>query len=215
MLEVVVGVMEHTVEGLADKVELIARSGEDTWVQIDIADGTLVPAVTVIDVNAIGKIIADHPHLSFEAHLMVASPEKYLKPLVDAGCKRVIAHVECIDPRVFIEDAKYESVEIGLAVDGPTELEQVEPFMDDLDFVLVMTIEAGASGQSLLPETVEKVKTLRDLYPDMPIEVDGGINDQTAKIVADAGATRVVSTSYVMNDPRLIPSHVKRLSGTN
>jgi len=66
-----------------------------------------------------------------------------------------------------------------------------------------------------LPETVEKVKTLRDLYPDMPIEVDGGINDQTAKIVADAGATRVVSTSYVMNDPRSIRSHVKRLAGIN
>jgi ribulose-phosphate 3-epimerase len=215
MLEVVVGIMEHTVEDLENKVHLIAHSGESTWVQIDVADGTLVPATTVIDMSAIGRIIAAHPHLSFEAHLMVASPEKYLKPLVDAGCKRIIAHVECIDPRVFIEDAKYESVEIGLAVDGPTELEQIEPYMDDLDFVLVMTIEAGASGQTLLPETVEKVKTLRELYPDIPIEVDGGINDQTAKIVFDAGATRVVSTSYVTNDPRSIPSHVKRLEGTN
>jgi ribulose-phosphate 3-epimerase len=215
MLEVVVGIFEKTIEELENKVNLIAQTGENTWVQIDFADGTLVPAVSVIDTPSLGRIISAHPNLSFEAHLMVASPEKYLKPLVDAGCKRIIAHVEAIDPRTFIEEAKYESVEIGLAIDGPTELEQIEPYMDDLDFILVMTIEAGASGQSLLPETVEKVKTLRDFYPDMPIEVDGGINDQTAKIVADAGATRVVSTSYVMNDPRSIRSHVKRLAGTH
>lgn len=215
MLEVVIGIgiSEKTIEELERKVDLVAKNEEDTWIQFDIADGTLVPAVTVTDTKAIGEIIARHPNLSFEAHLMVASPEKYLKHLVDAGCKRIIAHVESIDPRMFIADAKFESVEIGLAVDGSTELEQIEPYMDDLDFVLIMTIEAGASGQSLLPETVEKVKTLRELYPDMPIEVDGGINDQTAKIVADAGATRVVITSYAFTEPRNMKSHVKQLEG--
>jgi ribulose-phosphate 3-epimerase len=215
MLEVIPGILEQSIDELNKKVDLVARVQEHTWIQIDIADGTLVPAVSVFDMAAITKIIADHPTISFEAHLMVASPEKYLKPLVDAGCKRIIAHVESIDPRLFIEDAKYESVEIGLAIDGSTELEQIEPFMEDLDCVLIMTIEAGASGQTLLPETVEKIKTLRDLYPDMPIEVDGGINDQTAKIVADAGATRVVITSYAFNDPRLMQSHIKRLEATN
>lgn len=215
MLEVVVGIFEKSVDDIRKKVEYVAQSGEHVWIQIDIADGTLVPAVSSVDIKAFAGILSDFPELSFEAHLMVASPEKYLKPLVDAGFKRIVAHVEAIDPRLFLEEAKYESVDVGLAVDGPTELEQIEPFMDDIDFVLIMTIEAGASGQTLLPETVEKIKTVRDLYPEMPIEVDGGINDQTAKVVADAGATRVVSTTYIMKNPEKIHTSVKRLEGVH
>lgn len=128
---------------------------------------------------------------------MVANPEKYVAPLADAGFKRLIAHVEAHDTRLFLEKVQYEDVEAGIAIDGPTEFEQVEPYLEEIDTVLVMTIEAGFSGTPFLPETVEKIKLIHEGFANLPIEVDGGINDQTARIVKEAGATRLVSTSYL------------------
>jgi ribulose-phosphate 3-epimerase len=142
---------------------------------------------------------------------MVANPEKYIKPLADAGFKRVIAHVEAHDPRIFLEQAKYEHIEVGIAIDGPTELEQVEPFLDQVDMVLVMTIEAGFSGQEFMIDTVEKIKTIHEHFPDLPIEVDGGINDKSGKIAAEAGATRLVSTSFLFKHPDGIATAIEQL----
>ena len=85
---------------------------------------------------------------SFEAHIMTASPEKLIKRLADAGFKRLIGHVEAHDPRQFLDEAEYESVEVGLALDGPSEVEIIEPYLDTIDVVLVMTIEAGFSGET-------------------------------------------------------------------
>ena len=188
-----------------------------SWVQIDVADNTLVPNETCLDFSKFEALIhsqssgqAKH-NLSFEAHLMVAEPEKYIRPLADAGFKRLIAHVESHDPRRFLDEATYESVEAGIAIDGPTELEQVEPFLESVDVVLVMTIEAGFSGQALMPETIEKIKTIHENFPDLAIEVDGGINDKTAKLVKNAGATRLVSTSYLFKDPAHIAQAIESL----
>jgi ribulose-phosphate 3-epimerase len=205
MVELLGGIYEHNIEDIRNKVTLLASSGvPNVWAQIDIADNTFVANEAATDIKGLAKIIEEYPDVSFEAHLMVLKPEKYVKPLADAGFKRIIAHVECEDPREFLEECAYESVETGLAIDGPTEIEQIEPFIEELDVVLVMTIEAGASGQAMLPETVEKIKILREHYPDLPIEVDGGVNTQTIKIVVDAGATRAVSTSYLFANTKHI-----------
>lgn len=168
------------------------------WVQVDFADNTMVPNTTFLDFAAFSPY-ADR--VSLEAHLMVAQPEKYIKDASDAGFRRLIAHVEAHDPRIFLEQVKFEDVEVGIAIDGPTEFEQVEPFLEEADFVLVMTVEAGFSGGTFLPECVEKIKTIHNYLPDLPIEVDGGMNETTARLVREAGATRIVSTNYIFNDP--------------
>jgi len=211
MVDVVIGLFEKDPAELTRKAFLVRDAGEEAWIQIDIADGTLVPVHSVTSMDTFASIISSCPNISFEAHLMVANPEKYIKPLADCGFKRITAHVEAQDPRLFLDDAKFESVEVGLAIDGPTELEQIEPFVEELDFVLVMTIEAGASGQEMLPETIEKIKALHEHYPDLPIEVDGGVNEHTVKVVVDAGASRVVSTTYVLKDPDNITKRIKKL----
>ncbi len=209
MIEVIPGILEKDFAEIEKKIGLVTELVD--WVQIDFADNTLVPNETFLKFDQFGSLIATYPNLSFEAHLMVDYPEKYIRPLVDAGFKRLIAHVEANDPRQFLEALEYESVEVGLAIDGTTELEQLEPFLDAIDVALVMTIEAGASGEPFLPETVEKIKTIHQDFPDLPIEVDGGINEQTAKLVKEAGATRIVSTSYLFKDPKNIAAAIERL----
>jgi ribulose-phosphate 3-epimerase len=213
MVDVIPGVLEKEWKPIEEKLLLVAP--HVSWVQVDIADNTLVPNATFSDFSYFSppKLLRCLEHLSFEAHLMVASPEKYITPLADGGFKRLIAHVECHDPRLFLEQAKYEHVEVGIAIDGPTELEQAEPFLDQIDVVLVMSIEAGFSGQSFMIETVDKIKKIHENYPDLPIEVDGGINDQTARIVREAGATRLVSTSYLFKNPEAIAKSVAQLKG--
>ncbi|MEK7592052.1 MAG: hypothetical protein AAB508_01520 [Patescibacteria group bacterium] len=195
MIDIIPGINETTMEDVALRVS--QSSGNVSWVQIDIGDGTLVPLDTHFDAEKMKLIIDAYPDLSFEAHIMVSRPEKMIRDLVDAGFKRLIAHVECDDPRLFLEECKAESVEVALALDGATEVEVIEPFLEELDLVLVMTIEAGASGLPFLPESVEKIKILAQNAVSIPIEVDGGMTPQTAKIVADAGANFVVSTSYI------------------
>ena len=178
------------------------------WIQLDFADNTIVPNETFMDFASFKPF---SEKLSLEAHLMVATPEKYIKPAADAGFKRLIAHVEAHDPRLFFEQAEYEEVEVGIAVDGPTEFEAVEPYLEEADFVLVMTVEAGFSGGKFLPECVEKIKTIHNYLPDLPIEVDGAINDQTARLVKEAGATRLVATSFIFGDPANIASAIEHL----
>ncbi len=178
------------------------------WVQIDVADNTWVPNTTFLDFAAFTPF-ADK--LSLEAHLMVANPEKYIKAAADAGFKRLIAHVEAHDPRLFLEQIKHEEVEAGIAIDGPTEFEQIEPFLEEVDFVLVMMVESGFSGQPFLPECVEKIKSIHNYLPDLPIEAEGGINKETAKIVQEAGATRLVPINYLFGDSANIAAAIARL----
>jgi len=205
MIDVIPGILEKEWPRIEEKINLV--KGYSEWVQIDVADNTLVPNETMLKFDQ----FVQFDHLSFEAHLMVSHPEKYMKPLADAGFRRVIAHVECQDPREFLKQAEFEEVEVGLAIDGATELEVIEPFLEEIDVVLVMTIEAGFSGQELMMETIEKIKTIHQNYPDLPIEVDGGINDKTAKVVKDAGATRLVSTSFLFKDPSGIAHAIEQL----
>jgi ribulose-phosphate 3-epimerase len=213
MIDIIPGILEHEWKPIEDKLLIVAPFVP--WVQIDVMDNTLVPNTTFLDFSNFSpsKLLPQLTRLSFEAHMMVAHPEKYIKPLADAGFKRLIAHVECHDPRLFLDQAKYEHVETGMAIDGSTEFEQIEPFLEEIDFVLVLTIEAGFSGQEFMPETLEKIKKIHEHFPDLPIEVDGGINPKTAGLVIDAGATRIISTTYLFKNPESIAQSIAALKG--
>lgn len=209
MTEIIPGILEKEFSEIIKKIDLIR--GIADWVQIDFADNTLIPNTTCLDFEKFSSITG----INLEAHLMVSEPQLYIRKLADAGFQRIIAHVECTDPRLFLEQIRYESAEAGMAIDGATEIEQIEPFLGEvdtaLDTVLIMTIEAGASGQKFLPETIEKIKAVHEHRPDLAIEVDGGINDQTVRFVKDAGATRIVSTSYIFKNPHLVAEAMEQL----
>lgn len=212
MIEVIPGILEKEWEAILARIAAAAPYTE--WIQVDIADNTIVPNETFTDVAKFKDILTLFPHLKLEAHLMVAEPEKYIKPLADAGFRRAIAHVEAHDPRTFLTEIQYEEMEAGIAIDGLTEFDLIEPFLDEVDCVLVMTIEAGFSGQTFMPETMEKVKLIRQNFPDLPIEVDGGINDQTAKVAIEAGATRLAATSYLFKHPEGMAEAIEKLKAS-
>ncbi|MFZ5845271.1 MAG: hypothetical protein ACOY0S_02270, partial [Patescibacteria group bacterium] len=200
MVEVIPGILEKDWSEIETKLKL--ASPHVDWVQIDVADNTLVPNETFLDFSQFASLTkkslsTNLSRISLEAHLMVDRPDKYIRPLVDAGFKRLIAHLEANDPRRFLDEARYESIEVGVAIDGPTDFVEIEPFLEEVDCVLVMMYEAGFSGQPFQPENLEKIKIIRRNLPDLPIEVEGGISEVTARLVKDAGATRLVSTSYI------------------
>ncbi len=209
MIDVIPGIFEKDWAGFVQKVALAAPYTK--WIHVDLLDGSMVEGVTITDFSQLSALKDSYPNLSFEGHLMVASPDKYIKGLVDAGFNRLIAHVESNDPRRFLELAKFEEVEVGFAIDGTTEIDQIEPFIEEVDFVVILSAEAGEPGQPFLPEAVEKVKLLRQNYPDLPIEVVGGITDQTAKSMIDAGATRLVATNFIFKDPASVAQCIEAL----
>lgn len=203
-MDIIPGIYENDVEELDRKISLV--SDFTNWIQIDVSDGTFVEKKSISDWMTLQKIISKYPNLSFEAHLMVDKPEKFISGLAKAGFKRLIAHVESSDPRIFLDEITYESVESGLAIDASTEFEEIEPFLDSVDIVLVMTAEAGASGKQMQMETLEKIKTIKERYPDITIEVDCGINDHTIRLVREAGASRATVTSFLFNNEKQIKS---------
>ncbi len=184
------------------------------WIQIDLSDGTMVPEATCMDIEKLKGVIASHPNTSFEAHLMVDNPVKYLKPLVDAGFKRIIAQVEASDPRQFLEDAQIESIEVGLALDGASELDAIEPFLETVDVVVVMTVEAGVPDAPFLPESMEKMKSIRHHYPDLPIVAEGNIDERNASLLSDVGVSRIViAADTLLKDPGSIAATIEALQG--
>jgi len=213
MVDIIPGILEKEWEMIEERLRLV--TGLVEWVQIGFADNTMVPNTTFLDFSRFSlpseALAKEGPTPALEAHFMVANPEKYIKTAADAGFKRLIAHVEAHDPRLFLDQVKYEHVEVGIAIDGPTEFESVEPFLEEVDFVLVMMVEAGFSGGKFLPECVEKIKSIHSYLPDLPIEVSGGITDKTARLVCDAGATRLVSSSFIFKDPSNIAKAIERL----
>ena len=210
MIEIIPGILENDWETTERQIRIVAPYV--SWVQIGIADGTLVPMSSHVDFGPLPPLITSlRKPIFFEAHLMVVDPVKYLRPLIDNGFTRFVVHVESQDPREFLAQASYESVDVCMAIDTASEVAELESFVDEIDGVVVMTAEAGVEGREFVPETVEKITTIHQNYSHLPIEVDGGINDQSIKIVKDAGATRIVSTSFIYKDLQGIEQAIQQL----
>ncbi len=182
-------------EEFEKKIELVKPFAQT--IHVDIVDGIFAPNTTFADPEPFKKFTKD---MFFEVHLMTDDPIKHLKRWADAGFRRFIGHIEKMpDQEEFVAQAQLLG-EVGLALDKQTPLEGIKVPYRDLDVLLVMLIQAGLSGQQFQEELLEKVKRLRIRdQVTLPIEVDGGINDETIQIAAAAGVNRFVVTSFVYN----------------
>jgi len=165
-------------------------------IHIDLIDGKFAPNTTFMDPQPFKKYTKD---AFFELHMMVEEPINFLKPWADAGFQRFIGHIEKMSDQVeFVAKAQLLG-EVGLGVDQDSQLDAIEvPFLD-LDVLLFMTVKTGASGQELEENNLDKIKKARE-KSFIPIEVDGGINDQNILLAKESGADRFVATSFIFKE---------------
>lgn len=185
-------------------------------IHVDVVDGKFAPNTTFSDPKPFAKYTKE---LLFEVHFMTENPISYLKSFADAGFKRFIGQVEKMpDQAEFVAQGQILG-EVGLAVDGPTDLSMIKVPYEDLDCILIMTIKAGQSGQMFNPEYLNKARTLRQAQgQSLAIEIDGGINDRTIIQAKNAGATRFVSTSFLFKDSDKVKNQydfLKNLTNNN
>ena len=177
-------------------------------VHIDFLDGKFCEESSFIDLNSFIKYKDD---FFMEAHLMVNNPTQYIRQLAAVGFKRFIGHIEKMeDIDEFIAEGQIFG-EVGLAIDSPTSIDLINVPFDDLDCVLLMSVKAGQSGQVFLPETIAKIKALR-IKTQIPIVVDGGINDKIILEAKTAGANRFIATSFIFQSEDPLNSFEKLTS---
>ena len=194
-IKIVPGILEKDFEEIKKKISLVSPF-VDT-IQIDLCDGKLVPNTTFSDPSSFKEIIKDK---IFELHMMVSEPGGVVEDWVTSGFKRIVGHIEGItEPMDFLNKVKAMGVEVGLGIDFNTKLSTIENYLDYLDFVLVMSVEAGFSGQVFGEQSLSKVRKLRQIRPNLDIEVDGGVNIETLGAAKEAGANLFVSTGYIFN----------------
>ncbi len=194
-MQIIPGILENNWQQIEEKIEKI-KTFSNT-IHIDLIDGKFSPNTTFLDPNPFTKYSTE---LFFEVHLMTENPLSYLDLFARAGFKRFIGHIEKMpDIAKFIAKGQLLG-EVGIAIDLNTNIENISIPFDDLDFILVMGVVAGASGQSLNPEVFKKIKTLRE-KTNIPIEVDGGVSSENIVDLKNAGVNRFVTTSFLFNSP--------------
>jgi ribulose-phosphate 3-epimerase len=166
------------------------------WIQVDIEDQKFAPEKTIGP-----DVVSSYPtKLKIEAQLMVVQPENWIDDFIKAQVKRIVVPVEnTAGLEEVIKHIKNHDIQVGVSLNPETPVEKVQHLVSDLDLVLVMTVYPGPSGQEFVPEVLPKIEALRKNCPELNIEVDGGIDLQTAKQVVKAGANILVAGSSIFD----------------
>lgn len=168
------------------------------WVQIDIADGKFTEHETWNNAQQLRefRIKNEELRINIEVHLMVEKPTEAMMPWM-AVANRIILHLEALSPTDFLMNPEDKRFEIGLAINPATDVQKLVPHLGHIAFVQILAVTPGKAGQKFDEGVLEKLTFLKKNYPDVIIEVDGGINLETAKLCKGSGADILVSASYI------------------
>jgi ribulose-phosphate 3-epimerase len=162
-------------------------------VQLDVMDNRFVPNASLFFDFKLPETTC-----RFEAHLMVADPEQWIEDHWQKVDMILVHYESCSNPETIIHKVKQKGKQVGFVINPETPIQKLSGFLDELDQVLVMTVNPGFYGSQFLPEMAEKISALRDLKPNLNIEVDGGVTPSTIGLVDRAGANMFVSGSYIV-----------------
>ena len=201
MLRIAPSLLSADFGNLAASVGEVAS--ETDWLHVDIMDAHFVPNLTIGP--PVVESLRKHTGVFFDCHLMMTSPGDYLQAFRQAGADGCTVHVEVGDTAELLAEAKRLGLRAGLAVNPETPYEAVDPFLDQADLILCMTVHPGFGGQSFIEDVVPKVARVRAeldrLGLSAELEVDGGIDEETAPTVVRAGARVLVAGSAVFDAP--------------
>lgn len=202
MIKIAPSILSADFTKLGEEVHAVLNGGAD-YVHVDVMDGTFVPNIT-IGVPVVKSLRKAFPDEFLDVHLMIDRPSRLVGAFAKAGADLLMLHWEAenaVGLTRALEECRSLGVKTGLALRPKTDWKVLDPWLDSLDMILVMTVEPGFGGQSFMPETLPKIRALRDAInrrnPACELEVDGGISPETAPLVIEAGANVLVAGSAV------------------
>jgi len=201
---------------LEDQMVLAEKGGADLF-HIDVMDGHFVPNLTMGP--PIVKSIRRVSDLIFDVHLMLTNPLMFIEPFAKAGSNHITFHIECKDDiDSVIKLIRKNSMSVGISVKPGTPVEEIYPFLEEIDLILIMSVEPGFGGQSFMYDMMQKVekvyKKIKELNREIHIQVDGGIDAKTISSASDAGANIMVAGTSVFGAKDGIKSGIEILKSS-
>lgn len=199
MIKIAPSILSADFSKLGEEIKDVERSGAD-YIHIDVMDGHFVPNITFGPV--VIQSIRPLTSLPFDVHLMIQNPDPYIPMFIDAGATILTVHAEaCLHLHRTIQLIKSYGIKAGVAINPATPAEMIVEVLEELDQVLVMTVNPGFGGQQFIQQMMKKIKKFYDWKVthnySYDIEVDGGINEETAKLCVDHGANVLVAGSAI------------------
>lgn len=184
---------------LGEQIRAVERGGA-SYLHVDVMDGVFVPSISFG--FPILETLKRKTTLLLDVHLMIVEPERYVESIAEAGADMITFHLEATQkPLEVIEKIRKVGKKVGITIKPATPVSALDPFLNLVDMVLIMTVEPGFGGQSLMPDCVEKVRELRqktmEMGMELDIEVDGGVKESNLEMVLSAGANVIVAGSAI------------------